>query len=381
MRLVASLLVPLSLGLSTPVFAQSLEDLDRAVAERPDDPAAYDAFAKEAFRAKRWEEAIRRLKVGVARLADYSEGYYKLAYAFRQKREWADAADYYRRYSALNPTKSDPWFGLAASLQGLGATAQAIAAYEKYVAMESAPDKQRFVEQARAELARLRSQPATALGAGVPAAVASSAVAPSSSTPASPPAEAPPATPAALAPGAVSSTTARPAAASPEAIAEAASLRATGDEQRQAGRLDEAIATFQKAVQLQPSNAELWNELGNVLFARKRFDEAQQGFRRATELDPTFALAFYNLAHSLRKSGQKSEAVTAYRSYIQLRPDDPDPYYGLGQTLKALGDGKGAVEALRKYVEMETRPDEQRWVDKARQDLAELSAAPAAGAR
>src|SRR5262245_14784233 len=83
-----------------------LDDLGKAIEARPDDAKAYDAYAMAAFKAKRFDDAIRKLKIGVARIADYSEGYYKLAYAFRQKKEWADAADYYRRYIALNPQKT-----------------------------------------------------------------------------------------------------------------------------------------------------------------------------------------------------------------------------------------------------------------------------------
>jgi tetratricopeptide (TPR) repeat protein len=59
---------------------------------------------------------------------------------------------------------------------------------------------------------------------------------------------------------------------------------------------------------------------------------------------------------------------------MRLKSDDPDPYYGLGQTLKSLGDTAGAIEAFRKYVGMEKRPDEQRWVDKARAELEALEA-------
>jgi tetratricopeptide (TPR) repeat protein len=59
---------------------------------------------------------------------------------------------------------------------------------------------------------------------------------------------------------------------------------------------------------------------------------------------------------------------------MRLRPDDPDPYYGLGQTLKATGDVPGAIDAFRKYVGMERRPEEQKWVDKARIELQALEA-------
>ena len=110
---------------------------------------ACDAFAAAAIKQKRYDDAIRRLKITVARVPDYPEGYYKLAYAYRAKKEWADAADYYRRYIALNPSRSDTYFGLGAALQGLGDNKGAVAAYQKYVAIEKAPGKQRFVDEAK----------------------------------------------------------------------------------------------------------------------------------------------------------------------------------------------------------------------------------------
>jgi predicted Zn-dependent protease len=73
--------------------ADDLDALARAVDEHPDDAAACDAYAKAALKANRYDEAIKRLKIGVARNPDYAQGFYWLAVAYRTKKEWADAAD------------------------------------------------------------------------------------------------------------------------------------------------------------------------------------------------------------------------------------------------------------------------------------------------
>ena len=120
-----------------------------------------------------------------------------------------------------------------------------------------------------------------------------------------------------------------------------ATLRATADQLRKDGKLDEAAAAYQRAIDADRGNVDLYNDLGNVYFALKRYGDAAQAFRDATTRDPNYALGWYNLAHALRKGDKKPEAVDAYRQYMRLKPDDPDPYYGLGQTLKALGDVAG----------------------------------------
>jgi tetratricopeptide (TPR) repeat protein len=329
MRVLAVSLGAALLFTTPPSFADAddLEALGRAIDEHPDDAKSYDAYAISAIREKRFDEAIRRLKIGVARIADYSEGYYKLAYAYRQKREWAEAADYYRRYLTLQPSKADPYFGLGAALEGLGDQRGAIAAYEKYVTLEKAPEKQRFIDQARAELTKLQRS------------------APDRPSPTAPP----------------------------------LSLKAQAEGLRKEGKLEEARLLYEKAIATETKSLDVYNDLGSVYFALKRYDEAVRLFRDATTKQPDFALGWYNLAHALRKSERPKEAADAYRQYAKIRPEDPDPYYGLGQSLKALGDVKGAVETFRKYIEMEKRPAEQRWVDKARAELQGLEAVQKSG--
>jgi tetratricopeptide (TPR) repeat protein len=338
MRVLApSLAFALFTTIAAPALADELEDLQRVAEAHPDDMKACDAYAAAALKQKRYDDAIKRLKVTVARVPDYPEGYYKLAYAYRAKREWADAADYYRRYITLNPARSDTYFGLGAALQGLGDNKGATAAYQKYVAVEKSPQKQRFVDEAWAELSKLSGT--------------------------SPGANEPPATPA---PG--SDHAAKP---SPS---DAAALRAKADELRAQNKWSEAVPAYKRAIAADPGNLELCNDLGNTYFALKQYSDAAQAFAGATQRDPGYALGWYNQAHALRKAERWREAAEAYRQYIKLKPDDPDPYYGLGQTLKALGDTGGAIAAFQKYVGMERRPDEQKWVDKARVELQALEA-------
>lgn len=345
-----SFVLALLTAVTPPARADDLGALADAIDKSPDDARAYDAYATAALKQKRWDDAIRKLKVGVARIPDYPEGYYKLAYAYRQKKEWADAADYYRRYLTLNPSRTDTYYGLGAALEGMGDKRGAIAAYDKYVALEKAPDKQRFVESAKAELAKMD------------------------------PSRAPPEPPVAATPPPVAATP------PPAPVENAASLRAEADKLRNDNKLPEAAAAYKRAIAADRGNLDLYNDLGNVYFALKQYGDAANAFSDATKRDPNYALGWYNLAHALRKGDHPVAAADAYRQYIRLKPDDPDPYYGLGQTLKTMGDTKGAIIAFKKYIGMEKRPEEQKWVDKAAAELQALEAslpkpAPPAPAR
>jgi cytochrome c-type biogenesis protein CcmH/NrfG len=120
--------------------------------------------------------------------------------------------------------------------------------------------------------------------------------------------------------------------------------------------------------------------IGAQLVAAHKYPEAVEATKSAVAADPADAQAWYDLAFSLRQSGQTAAAVDAYRRYITLRPKDPDPYYGLGRALATLKQDDAALTALRAYVKLETRPEERRWINKARAEITRIEAAHHAGA-
>src|ERR1700722_19922864 len=63
-------------------------------------------------------------------------------------------------------------------------------------------------------------------------------------------------------------------------------LTSLGNTLLKQGRHEEALKTFDKAVQLRPDSAELWKNLGDVLLKLERPDEALLSFRHALKLDP-----------------------------------------------------------------------------------------------
>ena len=57
-------------------------------------------------------------------------------------------------------------------------------------------------------------------------------------------------------------------------------------------------------------------------FAAGRIDEAVAGYRRALELDPKLAIAWNGLAMTLERAGDLDGAIAAARRLIELEPDE-----------------------------------------------------------
>ena len=167
-------------------------------------------------------------------------------------------------------------------------------------------------------------------------------------------------------------------AATPSPAAKAAFEK--GEAGLAAGKLDEAATAYQDAIKATPGFAPALNGLGSVLFKQKKAGEAIAQFRAATEADPTFKLAWFNLGYAARKSSDFPVAAQAYEKYTALDANDPDGFYGLAESYKGAGQNDKAIAAYETYLKKETRPTEQKWVDKARESIASLKAAQPAPA-
>ena len=66
------------------------------------------------------------------------------------------------------------------------------------------------------------------------------------------------------------------------------------------GRFDEAIAHFQKALEIKPDYAEAHANLGAALAGRGRVDEAIAHYQKALEIKPDYAEAHCNLGSASR---------------------------------------------------------------------------------
>ena len=152
-----------------------------------------------------------------------------------------------------------------------------------------------------------------------------------------------------------------------------------GIQAHQAGRLAEAEAAYRAAIGLAPTCAEIYNNLGLVLFGLGQRDEATTAYRQAIARKSDFHEAFFNLGIALASLGRPSEAVTAYRRAQAIKPDFAETHYNLANALKDLGRREAAVEAYRRAIRLEPNyADAYCNLGATLQDQGDLGAAVAA---
>jgi len=126
--------------------------------------------------------------------------------------------------------------------------------------------------------------------------------------------------------------------------------------------IQKGLEAYSKAIELKPDDPASHNNYALALAKAKKYPEMQGELKKAADLDPTNGgKYYYNLGALLVNSGQSEAAGEAFRKAIELTPTYADAYYQLGVTLtskeQTAGDGKvvpapGEKEAFEKYLQL-----------------------------
>lgn len=111
----------------------------------------------------------------------------------------------------------------------------------------------------------------------------------------------------------------------PTAIEEQARMyRQQGIELQRIGNIDGAMSLYQKAIELDPTYAVAYNDLG-VLYEAKGFtDRAEESYLRANKVDPNLLSAYTNLALVYETKRDLKKASFYWKERAELgSPDDP----------------------------------------------------------
>ncbi len=123
-----------------------------------------------------------------------------------------------------------------------------------------------------------------------------------------------------------------------------------------AGRMNwpESLVHYLAAIEVDPQDAEAWNNAGVVWQKAGKLDDARRFVNRAIVLDPNYAQAFFNLGNLAGLQGEPDVAAAAYQRSIDLNPDHLPSYTNLGRLLQASGDLDRAAGLYREVIQRST---------------------------
>ncbi len=113
-----------------------------------------------------------------------------------------------------------------------------------------------------------------------------------------------------------------------------------------------AIANFKRATEVNPSDPELWKNLGEAYMAAHFYEKAEKAFYRALELKPDYGEVMFDLGLLYENWNKLREALKWYKKAAGLDTYDEryKAYFRLAQVYKKLGDLKNYEENLKRAI-------------------------------
>ncbi|HWZ34047.1 MAG TPA: tetratricopeptide repeat protein [Bryobacteraceae bacterium] len=114
----------------------------------------------------------------------------------------------------------------------------------------------------------------------------------------------------------------------------------------------DAMAAFEKAIQLDPDFAQAHNSLGATLFQAGDSARAEPALQEAIRIQPNYSEARYNYALVLAKARRMDEAQTQLEASLRIDSQNADAHGLLGSLLGAKGQPQHAIQHFREAVRL-----------------------------
>ncbi len=131
----------------------------------------------------------------------------------------------------------------------------------------------------------------------------------------------------------------------------------------EADRHVEAIAEYEAAIKLAPTQPGLHEEIGSEYRNANKIPEAEQAFRRELEIDPNNVLAKYKLGAIAIEQGDGAKGKELIEAALREKPGLVHADYNLGRAQMLLGEDAAAAEHLQRAATTDGDPEvvEQAW--------------------
>jgi tetratricopeptide (TPR) repeat protein len=134
---------------------------------------------------------------------------------------------------------------------------------------------------------------------------------------------------------------------------------------------EEVIAAYQKTVELDPTSAGAYVNLGTVFFNGHAWADAEANYLKALEIDSDYALAHFNLGNLYDEQDDLVNAEKHYLAALRLHPNYADAHYNMALLYQGTRDFMRAVRHWRAYLKLDTS---STWSQIARRELEKLEA-------
>ncbi|MBQ4341228.1 MAG: tetratricopeptide repeat protein [Clostridia bacterium] len=121
------------------------------------------------------------------------------------------------------------------------------------------------------------------------------------------------------------------------------------------GKFEEAMADYNRAIELKSDYAEAYNSRGCLYDDMGEREKAMADYNRAIELKSDYSFAYNNRGCLYDDMGEQEKAMADYNRAIELKPNDADVYNNRGCLYDDMGEQEKAMADYNRAIEL--KPD------------------------
>ena len=116
--------------------------------------------------------------------------------------------------------------------------------------------------------------------------------------------------------------------------------------------LEQAIASFSKAMELDPRYADAYCNRGVVYYFKGEYEKAIMDYNEAIELDPRHVVTYNNRGVAYSNEGEQEKAIGDFTRAIEIKSDYADAYNNRGNAYGNKGEYDRAITDYTKAIEL-----------------------------
>jgi tetratricopeptide (TPR) repeat protein len=128
-----------------------------------------------------------------------------------------------------------------------------------------------------------------------------------------------------------------------------------GEEWFARDRFQEALAAYDRALNIDPNFATAWSRRGDTLVQLRRYREAIDSYNGSLAINPYDEVVRLNLAQVLGQMGRYKSAVVNYDKVLDINPEEWVAWHNRGLRLAQLGRLKLALKSLDRALELQPK--------------------------
>lgn len=122
---------------------------------------------------------------------------------------------------------------------------------------------------------------------------------------------------------------------------------------QESGSYETAIDYYQKAIELTPEDAKVYNKMGTAFASKEDYEQAIIYFKKALEIDPYNAYAYNNMGNAYAAIKQYTQAIYCFQKAIEIEPDGAYAYNNMGNAYSAQSNYVQAIEFYMKSINLD----------------------------